>query len=337
MKLTNRQIQLLQLIIETYTTTATPIASNDIKNKFFHDLSSATIRNEMVVLEKNKLIEKGYDTAGRIPTTAGYRYYNDNILQPRLTNDIKTRLQKIFANRDLSIDSIISQSVDYINETFKLPTLVTSDASDLLKRFDLVKINEHEALIIVVTSSGTIIKNQIHIENSKQFDDVSICMRVFNDRLVDTPINQVHTKLASIKEIIKSIVKEYEFCIMKIIEKIFDFKQIGKKTDVKGTKFLLAQPEFHDINKLNQVLTFLEDTNVWKHLAFNQEKYGKTSITFGEDFGKKDIAIASTTIKIDHNANKQIAVIGPTRMNYDKINAILEFIRNEIEKNIENK
>jgi heat-inducible transcriptional repressor len=262
MDLTARQIKLLQIIIETYAISALPVSSEDIKQKNMTDLSSATIRNEMLALEKVGFLEKTHTSSGRIPAIAGYKFYQQNILQPKINTDIKHKLEKIFANRELSIDTVIDQSVQIINESFKLPLLISKEENESLKRFDLIRLNEHHALIIVVSSSGKINKNIIEINSDIQFDDIAICIRVFNDRLIDTPIMQVTEKLNSIKQIIKMAVQQYEFCIRQVVERIFDLKIISTNTKVTGTKYLTSQPEFQDLKKLNEVLTFLEDTNV---------------------------------------------------------------------------
>jgi heat-inducible transcriptional repressor len=237
MNLSKRQDEILKIIVEEYAYTTEPISSKEIIQKYMPDLSSATIRNEMALLEKYKLLEKTHTSSGRIPSIQGYKYYESNILKPKLSANIKHKLEKIFSQRDISIDSVIDQSVSIINESLKLPSVVTTEQSnELLKRFDLIQIDQHTALILLVTSSGTINKNTIHLNDNKQLDDISICVRIFNDRLVDTAIKEVPHKMESIKEIIRSAVHEYEFCIRQIIEKIFDFNKMPAKTKVHGTK-----------------------------------------------------------------------------------------------------
>jgi heat-inducible transcriptional repressor len=158
-------------------------------------------------------------------------------LKPKLSINIKRKLEKIFSQRDISIDTVIDQSVSIINESLKLPSVVTTQqTNELLKRFDLIQIDEHTALILLVTSNGTVNKNTIHLNDNKQLDDISVCVRVFNDRLIDTAIKDVSKKIGSIKEIIRSAVHEYDFCIRQIIEKIFDFNRTPTATKVHGTK-----------------------------------------------------------------------------------------------------
>jgi heat-inducible transcriptional repressor len=335
MELTKRQVTVLQVIVDEYAKTAQPISSSEIIHKHMQDVSSATVRNEMAVLEKHGLLEKTHTSSGRIPSIEGFRYYEKNIISAKVNSDLKNKLSKIFANRDLSIDTVIDQSVEIINETFKLPLVITSESDELLKRFDLIRIDKKNALVIIVTSTGNIVKSTIELKTDKQFDDVAICIRVFNDRLFDTPVSEVTSKLDSIKEIIRHMVHEYEFCMRQIIEKIFDFKKINTKTNISGTKYLTTQPEFQDIKRLNQVLSLLEDTNIWQQISYIQNETGKTSITFGGDIGQHaNLAIASTTLNLGGNKRHQISLVGPTRMDYSKVKGVLEFIREEMEKYI---
>jgi heat-inducible transcriptional repressor len=331
MNISDRQKQVLQIVVDAYAHTAQPIASKEIIKKYLPDVSSATIRNDMAVLEKMGLLEKTHVSSGRVPSIKGYKYYEANILKPKLSTNIKSRLQKIFAQRNLSVDNVLNKSVSIINESFRLPSVVTRSQDDeLLKRFDLIQINKNKALILVVTSSGTINKNTILLQDDEQLEDISICIRIFNDRLVDTAIRDIPKKLTAIKEIIRAAVHEYEFCIQQIIAKIFKIDQTAT-TNVYGTKWITSQPEFRDVEKLNKVLTILEDTNVWKHISFNQQKTGKTLITFGSDIGVGELAIASTSIESPEGKH-QLSIVGPTRMNYAEIKGLLEFIKTEIEK-----
>lgn len=332
-RLTERQIQLLKIIVEQYINEATPISSKEVIHDFFKDLSSATIRNEMAYLEKVGLIEKTHTSSGRVPTSLGYEYYREKILQPTLSIDIKKKLDKIFAKRLTSIESIINESMEVINETLHLPSIVTSgEINETLKRIDLIPIHTNMAVVIVVTSSGNITKNTITFNENKILNDISTCIRIFNDRLIDTPLEQLPKKIDSIKDVIKNSVENYEFIMQDLIKKIFDVKY-QYKTSVHGTKYLTTQPEFkNDVNKLNEVLDLLDKTNIWQQIAYQQSKTGKTTlITSGAKVGAKELAIATVNVKGNKDSH-QISVVGPARMDYSKIQGILDFLKEELEK-----
>jgi heat-inducible transcriptional repressor len=264
MKQNDRLDAILKAIIEEYTHSPIPLSSELIQKKYFIDLSPQTIRNCMAELEKKGFLEKTHISSGRIPSINGYKYYESKILVPIEDKNIKNKLMKIFQNRNLSIDTIIDHSTTILQETFKLPIVISKRNEDeRMKRFDLIQLSEKEALIILVTSSKEIIKNTITFNQKSQFDDIAICIRVFNDRLIDTKISELNEKLIYLKEIIKNAVHEYEFCIQQIVEKIFDFNKIKVfSNEIKGTSLITSQTEFKDIEKMNQILSLLEDTNV---------------------------------------------------------------------------
>lgn len=331
--LTQRQIKLLKIIVEQYISDASPVSSKEVIADFFKDLSSATIRNEMAFLEKVGLIEKTHTSSGRVPTSLGYEFYRKEILQPTLSVDLKKKLTKIFAKRLTSIESIIDESMAVINETLHLPSIVTTgEINETLVRIDLIPVNKSMAVVIVVTSSGNLTKNTITFNDGKVLNDIATCIRIFNDRLVDTPLDKIPQKIDSLKDIIKNSVENYEFIMQGLIQKIFDIKY-QFHTSVTGTKYLTTQPEFkNDVNKLNEILDLLDKSSIWQQIAYQQSKTGKTTlIASGEKVGAKELAIATVNVKGKNNS-RQISVVGPSRMDYSKVQGILDFLKEELEK-----
>jgi len=331
--LTKRQVQILKTIVEQYISNALPISSKEININFLKNLSSATIRNEMAVLERKKLIEKTHTSSGRIPTKWGYEFYQQNILTPYLSSDIKLQLKKIFAKRVVSIENVIDECTSLINESLKLPTIImTKKNNEILKRIDLIPLHKNLAIILIVTSSGTIVKNTISFKNESIASDLSTCIRIFNDRLIDTKLTDLTAKIEILKPIIKNSVENYEFIMQEMIKKIFKYNMNDIKTSIQGTKYLITQPEFKNIEKLKKILNLLDNSTIWQQIAYLQTKTGKTTLfTNCESFGANDLMVASTFIKGIDNSH-QISIIGPQRMDYAKVKAILEFIKYELEK-----
>lgn len=336
-KLTKRQEKILQIIIEEYNNLASPIGSNFIIEKYFPTLSSATIRNDMVVLEKMDFISKHYASSGRIPTLNGYRYYNEFLDIDIITDRLRNKLKDVLSMRYLSINEVVDKAVEIINENINLPSVISvSTDNDLLKKIDLVKISNNFALVVIVTSLGEIIKKEINFENDDvDMEDVAICINIFNDRLVDTPINQIRDKLEILEDMIKTKVKNKEFIFEKLVTQIFDNIK-WEKHIVKGSKNLLSQPEFTNIKKLNKILTLLEDVSIWQQLAFNKKVDNKNVITFSDETGVEDVSIASANININ-NVNHQVSLVGPNRVMYAKANSLLKFLKEEMENNFNDK
>jgi heat-inducible transcriptional repressor len=122
-ELSSREKLLLKYIIEEYIKSITPVGSEILKKNHLNDISSATIRNDLYNLEKKGFIEKTHTSSGRIPSIKGYKYYDENILKPKMDNELKLKLQKVFLQRNLSIESIMNQTTDIINNVLKLPSV----------------------------------------------------------------------------------------------------------------------------------------------------------------------------------------------------------------------
>ncbi len=331
--LSTRQEKILKHIIEEYADFAQPVASQLLNEKFFDDLSSATIRNDMSVLEKNGMIVKSYSSSGRTPTIKGYQYYNEHLNNNEVPEKFRIQINDLLSKRNLSIDEVISKSVEIIsNSTNLLSVSKNIYEKDTLKKIDLVKIGNNQALFIIVTSSGNVIKRDMYIEDESNIDDVIVCVNVFNDRLIDSPLSKINDQIEILKELIKTKVKSYEFVIHEVVEKIFnniDWTQIH----ISSSDQVLIHPEFNDINKLKQLIILLRDVSVWKQIGYNRQITGKTSISFADNIrGIEDVSIASTNITL-RNSSHEIAVIGPNRLTNAKAKALLEFLKKELERN----
>lgn len=326
-ELTSRQKNILKIIVEKYIATATPVSSLEVKKEHFKTLSSPTIRNDMQFLEEVGLLEKTHTSSGRVPSSEGYKYYQEKMLTPQIDKILKQKLIRLFAQRSLSIDTIIDRSVSLINESLKLPSVITTETEDeTLRLFEAVKIDNNRVSIILVTSSGSVTNTNIDVESQYQINDISTCVRIFNDRLVGTTIKDIPDKIETIKELIRSQVHEFEFILQKFIKKIVLQRQNKVQLTVKGAKLLPSLPECSDPQKLAQFLESFENSSIWSIIAQKQRKTGKTLISFGKEYGLNNMSIASTSINTN-GVKRNLTIVGPTRMDYSNAAGALELIK----------
>ena len=334
-EMTERQKIILKHIVNEYIATATAVGSKTIISKYMPEISGATVRNDMAYLEELGYLEKNHTSSGRIPSNLAYKFYEKNFSSPVIEENLKLKLRNVFLNRKTSINAIIDESCKIISEATHLPLITIENTEDvLLKRIDLIVINNQTALIVLITSSGDINKNIIQLNDAQTLKDISICIRIFNDRLIDCPISQLNERLNSSKEIIRQKVQGYEFVLEEVIDRIFTFKTKVVK-NVHGQSSLLSLPEFQDRKKLEEILKILESTSIWEHIAFRQEQTGmQTIITFGDEVNHEDFIFASTDIDLGDESKTKIVIVSPTRVDYSKIKGLLEYIKNEFEKEI---
>ena len=150
-----RQKELLKTIVEEYVKTARPVGSKSLCKKF--KCSSATIRNDMAVLEDLGYLEKTHISSGRIPSEVGYRYYVDNLMEPKkISGEDMLKLQTIFANKDLELNDAISKSLEIISDMTNYTSVIlgkeSSDAK--LQKVEVVPISDRQLVAIVITDTG---------------------------------------------------------------------------------------------------------------------------------------------------------------------------------------
>ena len=324
--LTDRQNKLLKIIVEEYIKTARPVGSNQICKTL--KCSSATVRNEMSELENLELLEKTHTSSGRIPSEAGYRYYVDNLMEPKKMNgEDMLKLQIIFSNQQLELSDYLSKSLEIISDITNYTTIVLGKTSheNKLKEINIVPIDDKNLVVIVVTDKGVVEHKNITIDAN--IDEIKKTVNLINDLIVGTPIDEVSTKLEfEIKPIIGRYVKEHEIIYNTFYQVFKDFS--NKNINIVGKNNILDQPEFNNIDKVKEIFNKFDSSDIVDKI---EEKDNEIKIYIGKESNLDD---DMTIIKTSYKTNKQdgtIAIVGPKRMDYERVVSLLEYIKEHIE------
>lgn len=321
--LNERQSELLKLIVEDYIKTARPVSSNSLSNTM--NCSSATVRNEMVFLEDSGLIEKTHISSGRIPSEKGYRYYVDNIMRPKeLTGDDMLKLQTLFHNQTLMLDDYITKSVEIVSEMTSLTAVVlgSSSNSNLVSRVEVVPVNETSMVAIIITDKGHVEHKNMVLSEKISIDDVKKTVDIINKLIIGTPVDEVSSKLEyEVKPIIGKYVKQSEALYNAFYNAFNDFT--NQPFTMKGRNNILMQPEFDDTAKIRDIVSKFDDKNIVNSVKAED---GGISIYIGSE---NELSDDVTIIKSKYNVNGEegtIALIGPKRMEYDRVISLLDYI-----------
>ena len=206
--LTERQSKMLKLIVERYIKEPTPVGSKVISKAL--DCSSATIRNEMAILEDLGLLEKTHTSSGRIPSEKGYRYYVDNLMELKKMNaEDMLKLQIVFRNQQLALSDVITKSLQVISDMMNYTTVVLGSTSheNLLKQIEVVPIDDVSIIVIIVTDKGHVEHKSIKLQDVP-LEEVKKTVGLINNLISGTPIDEVSKKLEyEVKPIIGNYVK----------------------------------------------------------------------------------------------------------------------------------
>lgn len=330
--LNDRQTELLKLIVEDYIKAAHPIGSKSLCEKL--NCSSATIRNEMSTLEDLGLLEKTHTSSGRIPSEKGYRYYVDHIMKPKeLTGDDVLKLQTIFRNNSLMISDTIIKSMEIISELTNYTSIVLGKSSNdnLVNKVEVVPLEDNRALALVITDKGHIEHRNIVLKEKVEVAEIKQTVDLINKLIVGTPINEVSIKLEyEVKPIISQYVKQHEVLYNAFYHAFSDFTN---KPDIKvnGTKNILMQPEFNDTDKIRDIISKFEDKEMIERIESDDEQGGVNIYIGSENDFDDDVTIIKTKYSINGEEGT-IALIGPKRMEYDRVTTLLNYIKDNIER-----
>lgn len=333
--LTARQLLVLKCIVEEFVETAEPVGSKTLMTKYQLPYSSATIRNEMSFLEENGYLEKTHTSSGRVPSTKGYRFYVNTLMQPSVDDEVKNQVAMILGDRHRSLNEIIQESCQMLSELTHLTTVALGPNSgyERLQNITLVPLAEHTVTAIIVTDRGHVENRNFNVKNNAYREDLTSCVNVMNELLDGTPINQVAYRLErDVKPILSARIKEHEVLFNAFLEAFMKFA--NNQVYFSGRDNLAYQPEYNDVNKLRRLVSAFENSQSWKNLETMALEDG-VNVRIGSESpieDLNDVSVISASFKTGNKSKGSISVIGPTRMPYEKVVSLVEYISQSLEE-----
>ena len=327
----NRQNELLKLIVEAYINTIKPVGSKSLVKKL--KCSSATIRNDMAYLESLGYLEKTHTSSGRIPSEAGYKYYVDNLMKPKeLTGEEVIKLQTILNNKNLPVSDCIVKCMEIISDLTNYTSIVLGkeSANNTLKHVSIIPLDTNKIVAVIVTSSGHVENKQFVIPNTISVDELVKTSEIINKELFGTKLSKINEKLEfEIKPVIAKKVKEYE-AVMNLFREAFeDFSFKNSDIFFQGKTNILKQPEYDEPEKIKGMISKLENIDLIKKIETDKKE---VNIYIGEE---NEFDPNVTVIKTSYNIGGEegtIAIIGPKRMEYDKVVTLLNYLKSYLER-----
>lgn len=328
--LTDRQKEILKMIVMEYIKGAKPVGSNLICDTL--KCSSATVRSEMATLEELGLLEKTHTSSGRVPSEEGYRYYVNNLMKPKeISGEDMLKLQLIFSNNQLELSDCIKKSLEIVSDITNYTSVVLGSKSheNTLKEVNIVPLSEREMLVIVITDKGFVEHKKINIDGIS-LDEIKKTVTLINNMIIGTPIDEISSKLEfEVKPIIGRYVKEHERLYNVFYNVFTNFT--NKSVDIVGKSNILKLPEFSQVDKVRDVLEKL-DENIDTIVEEDSNDNNNINIYIGKETNiDDDMTVIRTKYKTDREEGT-IAIVGPKRMEYDRVVNLLEFIKENIEK-----
>lgn len=321
-----RKFRILQAIIDDYILTAVPVGSRTISKKYDMGLSSATIRNEMSDLEELGYLDQPHISAGRIPSVKAYRLYVDQLLKSGQIPDAEAEtVRAYFTSRMQQMEDVVAHAAQVLSSLTHYTALVMPLKGQELKirNIQLVPVSGSSALVVIVTDAGIIKDAVIRTSEALDSDALYAISRMLTDQLSGHTVGEAQTILSGLAKAFQQN-QDLMAGISTLVSQA-EGKAVGGRVLIGGTSNILNYPEYSDVEKARSFLALLETKERLVDLLSQQGQMAFT-VRIGPETGIEEISdcsIVTATYSIGSHSHGTIGVIGPTRMQYSRVLAIL--------------
>lgn len=319
--LSPRQKQILQAIIEDYIDNALPVGSRTISKTF--QLSSATIRNEMSDLEDLGYLEQPHTSAGRIPSEKAYRFYVDNLV--KMSDLSLPELQYLRSYYDKRIGEtgrVLNDAARVISDLTQYVSIVTPPKSRNVNvaSIRLMPVNAMTAMVVLLTDTGMIQNTPIPLPRPVASEELDAMSRLLTQMFAGKSVSEIHpgaqymveNEIADQKQIFDTI------CAVLAAHLENDDHQLL----IEGASKVFSHQEFADMEKAKNFMMLLEENEKLGEIVNGDDE--SVSVHIGRETGLGNVSIVTATYSAGEKTLGKIGVIGPTRMQYDKVLSVLE-------------
>lgn len=332
--LTDRERTVLRAVVESYIHSAEPAGSRKIVQQFDLDVSPATVRNTMSDLEAKGLLTHPHTSAGRMPTDLAYRYYVDSLMDWR---DL-TRRQEAEIHRELVGHEPASELEVLVRRAARVLGLLTGElglsvgpilAAAVLLHLDLVPIDSEKVLLVLTLESGVVRTVYVDIPTALPSTSLSVVAGVLNERLAGNTLREIHQTLSErLRDV--QLADDSATELMNIFvqsgPEIFEWAVKDNDLHLGSMTELVGQPEFNSGERIRQLVELTEQRDLLASVLGGRSLSRGPQITIGEEHGEPELAdltIITATYEVGH-VEGVVGVIGPTRMPYEKVVALVD-------------
>ena len=324
MQLDERKMKILQAIIRNYLETGEPVGSRTISKYTDLHLSSATIRNEMADLEEMGYILQPYTSAGRIPSDAGYRLYVDMMMAEK-EREVQ-ELKEVLLEKEDRLDNLLKQTAKLLAANTNYATMVSAPSMhrNRLKFIQLSRVEKRQLLAVIVTE-GNMIKNTILSVDEVLTDETILKLNILlNTHLNGLFIEEINLALISA---LKKQAGIHSEIVSQVIDAIADAMKEDEDLEIytSGTKNIFRYPELADHRRASELITTFEEKKELTELVretLSEENNTGIQVYIGKESRlekMQDCSIVTATYELGEGMKGTIGIIGPKRMDYDKV------------------
>jgi heat-inducible transcriptional repressor len=336
MELDERKLKILKSIIRNYLETGEPVGSRTISKDEELQLSSATIRNEMADLEEMGLIMQPHTSAGRIPTDQGYRLYVDELMEE--SKKETKEVNDLLIERVDRVELLLKNLAKILASNTNYATLISAPQSsrNKIKFIQLSKVDEKK-LLAVIMMEGNVVRNSILDAEESIDEQVVLKMNLLlNTMLTGLSIDDI--SLALITKL-KQEAGEYSHIVEKVLGAISDTiraEENDPQIYTSGATNIFKYPELSDGERASELLNTFEEKQALNELITTsmQQKDHEIQIYIGNESPvetMKDCSVVTANYELGGGMQGIIGIVGPKRMDYEKVVATLRTLMQQLD------
>ena len=335
-ELSERRKRILRTVVESYIATAEPIGSKAIAEQAGLTCSSATIRNELAALEKLGLLEQPHTSSGRIPTASGYRFYvNELMEQHKLSMQETQTINSQLHLKMQELDRVIDQAGRMVSQLTNYPAFAMTDRREkaTITRFDLLMVDQNSFIIVVMTNLNVVKNKLVKLPVDVNEPQLQLLNTLLNTSFVGKTAEELNPELMRMAE--KAAGSAYGLISLVVsfaMEVLEDAGRSGVHT--AGANRILEHSEYQDVDKAHELLSYLDHDAELAQLPGAMGD-SDTKILIGPENvsdALKDTSVVMASYDIGEGMRGVIGVVGPTRMDYAKVTARLNYFAESLSK-----
>ncbi|MBP7737406.1 MAG: heat-inducible transcription repressor HrcA [Spirochaetes bacterium] len=328
--LEEREASILQAIVYEYITKGKPVGSRSFVHKYSLAVSPATMRNIMYDLEGLEYLKQPHTSAGRIPTDKGYRFYVDSLLDSYefSMKDREISVKEEAIKREVQLDKIYSVITKMLSTESRYAAVMLTPRFDftVVKRVVLIPMDNNEILFILITRTGVVLTKKVLISSNVTQDDLYSFSKYLTGQLCGYAINEIRDG------IFERLRKEKESGVNK--DMALDIAQLAvaeseePRLHIDGIENLLKIPEMVEEERLHSLLSIIEQNDILRRILSRTLESEGISTLIGEEIEEEHVrgcSMVSTSYKIGNKLVGAVGVLGPTRMDYEKIVPLVDY------------
>ncbi|MDD3655582.1 MAG: heat-inducible transcriptional repressor HrcA [Atribacterota bacterium] len=331
-----RMSNILNAVVHLYITKAEPVSSEMIVSYYDLPISTATVRNDLLVLEKLGFLKKPHTSAGRVPTDKGYRFYVDQLMEKEIDYLTDREKQEIIEQykmvRDYNeIMKVTSKLISRLTNNLGV-VLAPNMVKDTLRDIHFIALNNQRILITLVTNSGLFFQKMMRTNCDISEENLETISQIIKKEFYGKSLEIVNEEM--LNQIYRYYFKYQTLeSIWKLLESCFNFTEDEAKIFLGNRSYISRQPEFKEIEKLNYLFDFIEEEKNLVKIINKSILKKQIDIIIGGELGQElmeNCSVITRQYLIKGKMRGAISVLGPTRMDYSKSVSILDFIADQL-------